>query len=262
MKDIKDLVEAFSNCEEVEGIALGGSRALGNNDAKSDYDIYMYVKEALPIAKRTSILESYCKYMEIANTYWEEEDDCILKNGIVIEIIYRKIEQIENDLKSVLEFNEAHNGYTTCIWHNVATCKILYDATGKLKALKEKYNIPYPEKLRENIIITNLSLLDGKIPSYNLQIKKAIERGDIVSINHRITEFLASYFDVLFALNRQMHPGEKRLISLCQKHCKYLPENFEANLQVLLTSQNQPEKIMPVIEEIIKEVKQLVVKHI
>nr|WP_302596630.1 DUF4037 domain-containing protein [uncultured Cellulosilyticum sp.] len=262
MEDIKGLVEAFSKCEEVEGIALGGSRALGNNDAKSDYDIYMYLKEALTMEKRKRILENYCNYMEIGNAYWEEEDDCVLKNGIVIEIIYRKIDEIENDLKSVLEFNQAHNGYTTCIWHNVETCKILYDAKGRLQALKEKYNIPYPEKLRENIIIQNLSLLEGKIPSYNLQIKKAIERGDIVSINHRITEFLASYFDILFALNRQMHPGEKRLISLCEKHCTYLPQNFEVSLKVLLTSQSQPEKIMLVVEQIIKEVKELVAKHL
>lgn len=51
--------------------------------------------------------------------------------------------------------------------------------------------------------------MNGKLPSYDRQIKKAQERGDIVSVNHRITAFLESYFDVIFALNRQTHPGEK-----------------------------------------------------
>lgn len=261
MENIKGLIQEFGSLEEVESIALGGSRALGTNDAKSDYDIYIYLKEDLSVEKRKNILGSYCNYMEIGNAYWEVEDDCRLRNNTIIEIIYRKFEEIEKGLEAVLKEGQAHTGYTTCIWHNLETCKILYDADGKLKALKEKYNIPYPEKLRENIIITNLSLLEGKIPSYDEQIKKAVERGDIVSINHRITEFLASYFDILFALNRQMHPGEKRLISLCQKHCEHLPEDFETNLKVLLTSAHEPEKIMPAVERIIKEVKVLVTKY-
>lgn len=258
MQDIKGLIEAFSKCKEVESIALGGSRALGNNDEKSDYDLYIYLNATLVVEKRREILNNYCSYMEVNNTYWEVEDDFILENGIVTEIIYRDIEKLDKDLEKILQEYEAHTGYTTCMWHNLETCKIIYDKAGKLQSLKEKYDIPYPEGLRQNIIITNLSLLEGKIPSYNLQIKKAIERGDIVSINHRITEFLASYFDILFALNKEMHPGEKRLIPLCKKHCEHLPKNFEENLNTLLTSNHEPEKIVDVLDEMIKEIKQLV----
>ncbi|MDE5893740.1 MAG: hypothetical protein K2H45_12535 [Acetatifactor sp.] len=62
-----------------------------------------------------------------------------------------------------------------------------------------------------------------------------MRRRDLVSINHRVTEFLASYFDLLFALNGITHPGEKRLIELCRKNCAILPENFEENLQALFS---------------------------
>lgn len=258
MENIIELIKDFSNCKEVEGIALGGSRATGNNDVKSDYDVYTYIREPFAVEKRKAILEKYCSYMEIDNAYWEVEDDCVLNSGTVIEIIYRTIEDTDKGLEETLERYEARNGYTTCIWHNVITCKILYDEAGKLQSLKEKYSIPYPKQLKENIITKNLSLLEGKIPSYDLQIKKAVERGDIVSINHRITEFLASYFDIIFALNEQMHPGEKRLISLCEKNCECLPENFKVNLETLLTSQNQPEKIMEVLLEIIRELRKIV----
>ena len=38
-----ELVEAVSAWPEVEAITLGGSRATGDNDEKSDYDVYVYV---------------------------------------------------------------------------------------------------------------------------------------------------------------------------------------------------------------------------
>lgn len=34
-----------------------------------------------------------------------------------------------------------------------------------------------------------------------------------MSVNHRVAGLIASYFDVLFALNRETHPGEKRLLA-------------------------------------------------
>ena len=92
------------------------------------------------------------------------------------------------------------------------------------------------ENLRSAIIKNNRNLLNGKLPSYDRQIKKAQERGDIVSVNHIITAFLESYFDVIFALNRQTHPGEKRQVQLCKKYCTLLPKDFEENINALMKS--------------------------
>ena len=78
---------------------------------------------------------------------------------------------------------------------------------------------------------------DKPFASYYDQIKKALKRNDIVSINHRIAAFLASYFDILFAKNEILNPGEKRLIKFAKDNCKNLPENFEENIINLL---NQP----------------------
>lgn len=68
------------------------------------------------------------------------------------------------------------NGYTTCMWHNLLTCDIVFDKKGRLSALKERYTVPYPERLKRNIITKNLNLLSGVLPSYDLQIKKARAR--------------------------------------------------------------------------------------
>jgi hypothetical protein len=141
---------------------------------------------------------------------------------------------ISRYLNAVADNFTPFNGYTTCFWHNIVTCKVLFDKSGKFSEIQKKYTVEYPEKLKENIINNNRKLLGGSLPSYDMQIKKAQSRGDIVSVHHRITEFLASYFDIIFALNKQLHPGEKRLVRLCKENCTKLPANFEENINALL----------------------------
>ena len=142
------------------------------------------------------------------------------------------------------------------MWHNLITSKIIFDKTGRLTSLKERYTISYPQELKKNIIKKNMSLLSGMLPSFDAQIKKAENRGDLVSVNHRVTEFLASYFDVIFALNEMTHPGEKRMQSICSKECKILPKNFDNNLNKLFNSIFR-EKISPIISDIYNELKSI-----
>lgn len=218
---------------EVEAIALGGSRAGDDYDEKSDYDLYIYCSEIPDESIRKNILGKYCQYTEIGNTFWELEDDCTLKDGVDIDILYRNIEDFSQTLRSVVEEHTAYNGYTTCMWHNLLHSRILYDKNGRLSALKKRYEVPYPDALRASIISKNMRLLTGNLPSYDLQIKKAVIREDSVSVNHRTAAFLESYFDIIFALNRLTHPGEKRMISYAKEYAKLLPANFEENLNKL-----------------------------
>ena len=98
------------------------------------------------------------------------------------------------------------------------------------------------------------------MPSYLGQIEKAVSRNDVVSINHRTTEFLASYFDILFALNRTFHPGEKRLIELGAALCQWLPKDFEPDLRSLF-AQNEGKEILPIIRRLICNLDDLIGKH-
>ena len=152
------------------------------------------------------------------------------------------------------------NSYTTCMWHNLVTCKIIYDKNGTLEKYKNKYSINYPKQLKENIIKRQLELIDSSMPAYPKQIKKALKRKDFVSINHRIAEFLASYFDLLFAINEVTHPGEKRLIQLCKKKCKILPENFEEDLNLLflyMYSDEKQDSFIEVLDRIVNNIKNI-----
>ena len=133
------LWKAFSNLPEVTAIALGGSRSGETYDETSDYDLYVYCMSIPDEDSRKLILTQYCSYMEISNQFWELEDDCTLNNGIDIDILYRNIRDFAIDIENVVEKCRAGNGYTTCFWHNLKTCKVLYDANGELGKLKKRF---------------------------------------------------------------------------------------------------------------------------
>lgn len=258
--DVNSLFAELSRLDQVEAIALGGSRATGKSDEKSDYDVYIYETGETPEEVREEILKKYCSHMEIGNHYWEKEDNCTLKDGIDIDIIYRNMDDFMSGMEAVVTEGNASNGYTTCMWHNLKTCRIVYDEGGRLEAYKKQYDIPYPKRLKENIIRKNMNLLSGCLPSYDGQIKKAYARKDDNSINHRVTEFLASYFDVIFAANELTHPGEKRLVKLCREQCGILPEHFEENMERLFDNMYRG-NVCEVIDDMVYELKKMVSRN-
>lgn len=253
MNDIDKIFSGLKAFPQTDAIALGGSRSTGLSDSSSDYDVYVYVSEDIPEAARRTTLSEYCRVTEIGNRYWEHEDNCVLNDGVPVDIIYRDMGSFDEGLRrTVIECVPA-NAYTTCMWHNLLNSEIIFDRKGSLAALKEKYAVPYPERLRENIIRRGRQLLNGCIPSYDTQIKKAVQRGDKTAVTHRTAEFLASYYDVIFALNRLTHPGEKRLAEICAKQCGLLPDNFTENLDRLfaeLFTDKTPENISRIISEL------------
>ena len=230
---VNALFRELAALDAVEAIALGGSRARDCYDAKSYYDVYLYCTGEVPEERRRAILSRCCDRMEIGNHFWEYEDNCTLQNGVDIDILYRNLDAFTADVASVVEGCEARNGYTTCMWHNLRTCKVIYDRDGRLGAAKRRFDVPYPERLRRNIIERNMKLLHAAMPAYDAQIAKAVRRGDRVSICHRTAACMESYFDVIFACNALTHPGEKRLVALCRARCAVLPERFEENIDRL-----------------------------
>ena len=99
--------------------------------------------------------------MEIGNHFWEYEDNCTLNNGVDIDILYRDLDGFVRDVASVAEDCQPRNGYTTCMWHNLLTCKILYDRDGRLAAAKARFDVPYPPLLRERVVKAELAAAEG-----------------------------------------------------------------------------------------------------
>ena len=255
---INELFRELSFLPQIEAIALGGSRSGSHYDENSDYDVYLYCTGPVEESVRRNLLEKYCSYMEIGNRFWETEDNCTLNNGIDIDILYRDLDDFCQGLSYVVEQCQPYNAYTTCMWHNLNTCKILFDRNGRLAAAKARFDVPYPEALRSAILERGWDLLRKKLPAYEIQINKAVKRGDLVSVNHRTAAFLETYFDVLFALNRQTHPGEKRLVQLCLEQCSVLPRNFEENLALLFDHLfTQPHAVAGDLNQILDELENI-----
>ena len=138
------------------------------------------------------------------------------------------------ELDRVLQQHEASVGYSTCLWHNVLASQVLYDRNGWFHGLQQAAKQPYPEGLRSAIIAKNYPILNRNMSSYLHQLERAVARGDLISVNHRVAALLASYFDILFAVNRLPHPGEKRLAEIASAQCAKLPEGMSQQVQELI----------------------------
>jgi hypothetical protein len=156
--------------------------------------------------------------------------------------MYRSPKGIEDLLDRVLMRHEASIGFTTCVWFNILHSEPLFDREGWFQQLQQRADVAYPDELRRAVIAKNWPILRRNQSSYRRQIELALQRGDAVSVQHRATALLASFFDVWFALERKPHPGEKRLLS-------HLPEPWARRVRSVL---NAPaETLLPQIDHLL-----------
>jgi hypothetical protein len=125
-------------------------------------------------------------------------------------------------------------GYSTAFWRSIRDARPLYQRDNWHPALQRQARQPYPEALRRNVVALNRPYLRDHQFSFRQQAAKAIARHDLVSVNHRVAAWLASYFDILFALNRVLHPGEKRLLELAGRECQIVPDGLAASITHLI----------------------------
>ena len=259
--DAINLLKEFSDeaikTNDIDAIVLSGSKTSLINDEMSDYDIYIYSKEKVNIETRKNFIEKYSSYYELGNDYFEYGDEFII-DDICFDFTYRDLSFAENEINYVWRECNSKIGYTTAFLYNIKNSKIIYDKDSKFQNIQNELNNEYPDKLKENIIKKNLAVMkDKKCASFFEQLEKAIKRKDIVSVNHRVSAILTSYFDILFALNKELHPGEKKLIKYVYKLCKLIPENFEDDIKNIING-GLNENILDSVNSLIKNLKNII----
>jgi len=221
----------------VSAVALAGSRgsAGAGADASSDFDLYAYTSADIPREAVEAIISRLggAARQDPRFGYWGPGDEWIATDGTAIDVVHFGTGWMEEQLDRVVVRHEPSLGYTTCFWHTIRSSMPLEDPSGWFASLQARAAVPYPEELRSRIVRYNRPVLRGIIPSYATQLGKAAKRGDLVSVNHRLAGFLAGYFDILFAVNRATHPGEKRLLEHAAG-LEHLPEGFAGDVTDLL----------------------------
>ena len=230
------LARKLASLPQVEAVVISGSRKSEFADLRSDIDLYVYLTDDIPLDVRANIAAGSPR-AEIGNATWEPGDEWIdAETGTSVDVMYRQVRWIEEQLDRVLVHHQASVGYSTCFWYNVLHSRALFDRSGWFASLQKLAGQSYPRELRQAVISKNYPLLRRNQSSYLHQIELAVERKDPVSLNDRVAALLASYFDVLFALNELPHPGEKRLIQHAKARCSKLPHNMERHVIELMGS--------------------------
>jgi hypothetical protein len=232
----RELARHFQEFSTVEAVAWGGSGVHSAGDPLSDIDLYVYSSAVIPLCAREALVaERQATRADLNLQFWDFGDEWIdAVTGIEVDVVYWDPAWIESQLDRVWRQHQASLGYTTCAWYTIRNSRVLFDRRGWLIDLQQQSQRPYPEALRQAVIAKNHAVLRRVIPSYTHQIEKASRRGDLVSLNHRVAALLASYFDVVFALNRVLHPGEKRLMEWAQAHCTHLPVEMADQIEAVL----------------------------
>jgi predicted nucleotidyltransferase len=233
-EELKAFADGLAQNEQVEAVALAGSAVGKMADPHSDYDIYIYSQETVDVALRENLLRPHAVKLELHRTFWEDEDALIHKDGLKIEFMYRTHAWTEGEVAAKIDRHEATLGYTTAVLYNIQQSQILFDRSGWFKGLQKRLSQAYPDGLTNSIVRKNLPVLGSIVSSYEEQIHAARRRGDLLSLNHRVAAWLASYFDIVFAVNRRFHPGEKRMLDHVTT-LPSLPENLIPDVRLACT---------------------------
>jgi hypothetical protein len=226
---------SFAAMPEVTAVALGGSTAAGRSGEGSDVDLYVYAAEDIPVARRAVLAAGSRGPAELDNRFFEPGDEWVDgPTGLAVDVMYRRPAWIEEQLDRVLVRHVPSVGYSTAFWHNVRASLALFDRAGWFAGLQERARAPYPEPLRRAVVARNQPLLRRNLSSYLHQIERAVARADAPAVNHRVAAFLASWFDVLLAVNRVPHPGEKRLVEVAEALCPRRPPGMAEGVRALV----------------------------
>lgn len=251
---LDEIVQRLSSLPQVASIAIGGSRTAGTDDLHSDYDVYTFVTAPVPQDVRRELATTFDPEPEIGNDWWGESD--YWGDGQTgYDVMFWDASDFEAMLRRVIEQHQPSTGYTTAFWYTTRNLQPLFDRDGWLAVLKELAAMPYPDALADAIIRYNHPLLRTIHTSYRAQIGHAIRRQDPVSVNHRVTELLASAFDILFAHARQLHPGEKRQLDVLAS-LDAIPASVGISIREVLSASGEPgwPRLMDAIDTLCNEV--------
>jgi hypothetical protein len=244
----------------VIAVSLGGSVGSGLADAASDLDFHVFWTEPLAsLAERKTHLATIADEGSIivrpGTASWDLEDWFAI-GGRLVELIYIAWRDVEADVTQAYASGLTDAEFTTARLHNYAHGRAIHDPTGVLRATQERLNLTYPEATRDLLLRREPERLAMALK----QLRVAQGRRDLLFVQHRRYTVQTIYFNLLFALNRLYHPGEKRLLKHAER-CKLRPLGGAARWKRITHIPSDMPVLVEELAETVEELCALVHQH-
>ena len=218
-RELLPLVRAFA--AGPYGVALGGSHAKGSGDAHSDVDVYLFADAVVPAARRREIVTGALGAASEAVSWgadepWVQGGTDFAHAGVKVEVWLRSAREVERAVAASLrgEVRREHVGWAVMgffdhvVLADLRAMRIVEDPDGILARWKEQVR-EYPEPLRRALL--GRFMREAAFWPENFHYRTAVERGDVIYASGIAQQVAHALVQVLFALNRELFPGEKKL---------------------------------------------------
>ncbi len=226
---LRQVVSRVSKIDGVQAIVLGGSRARGTADERSDIDLGIYYDGAHPfstVALGAAAQELDDRHSDGLVTSFGDWGPGVNGGGWLeirghhVDFLYREIgavrEAIEDCIagrpRSIYQLGHPLGFHMQIYAGEIHVCRPLFDPTGavaKIKALVREY----PEKFRAAAVTKHL--FDAE---FELSIAaKPVERADVMYVSGCLFRAAGFMTLVLYALNRRFYLNEKGAFAESQR---------------------------------------------
>ncbi|MGB9683432.1 MAG: DUF4037 domain-containing protein [Candidatus Bathyarchaeales archaeon] len=224
--------ERFMSCNDVLGVLLEGSAAIGVRDEFVDLDFEVIIKE-----------KRYKEGVFLADeTVYDGVDVCW--GWISLEKLESKLSGWQNDIN---------------LWV-YSTSKIMYDPTGKVEDLLKKYK-RYPEDIRREKMFSYCYYGWAEAP-YNFE--KALLRKDPITAQFCLTNAVEIFTALLFIINHNFVPYRKWRLRELQK-LKKKPEKYEEKVKQLVQTNSFSSEAFNLkrkkVHEVVDKLRELVIQE-
>lgn len=272
---LESIVEQVKRVDGVSAIVLGGSRARGTHTPGSDVDlgIYYHPDQPLDLEKLGQVAaELDDRHAPDLLTPiggwgpWINGGGWLTIQSQPVDFLYKDLSRITASLEACcsgqveIVYQPGHpHGFVSSIYMaEVAVCRILWEADGRLSALKERTR-PYPEPLKKALLQKFAWEID-----FSLMIaRKAIEHADVSYVAGCCFRGAACLLQVIFALNEQYWLNEKGAAALAETF-PLRPELLQARLEksftLLAADRRSLEEAVTMLEKLKRDTEQLIAK--
>ena len=213
-------------------VALGGSRAKGRSDARSDFDFRVYADGFAEDRGQSAAWNRF----ETEMARWEAM-------GARLDGVWpRSYAGVQRDLDAWLSGNGTPKTFEWTIWGyhlptDIRHQQIISDPRGTLARWKQQLAI-YPDAMRRAVVGQNMEILRYWAADYHYASKVA--RRDLVFLVGLTGKLANAILQVVFAHNRTYYPGDGWNLAMAEE-LPHLPPDFHARMSAFLQPDPHPD---------------------